>query len=80
MIACCGFSDKLIVLNLKAGMPTVDQAKRRLLESLYAPRGASGPVVKVIHGYGSSGKGGAIRSGHPRTASPNGSAKARCSR
>jgi hypothetical protein len=50
---------KLIVLNLKAGMPTVEQAKRRLLESLYAP---SGPVVKIIHGYGSSGKGGAIRS------------------
>lgn len=42
-------------------MPTVEQAKRRLLESLYAPRGASGPVVKIIHGYGSSGKGGAIR-------------------
>jgi hypothetical protein len=53
---------KLIVLNLKAGMPTVEQAKRRLLESLYAPRGASGPVIKIIHGYGSSGKGGAIRS------------------
>ncbi len=49
------------MLNLKAGMPTVEQAKRRLLESLYAPRGASGPVVKIIHGYGSSGKGGAIR-------------------
>jgi hypothetical protein len=53
---------KLIVLNLKTGMPTVEQAKRRLLESLYAPRGASGPVVKIIHGYGSSGTGGAIRS------------------
>jgi hypothetical protein len=52
---------KLIVLNLKAGMPTVEQAKRRLLESLYAPRGASGPVVKIIHGYGSTGTGGAIR-------------------
>jgi hypothetical protein len=52
---------KLVVVNLKAGMPTVEQAKRRLLESLYAPRGASGPVVKIIHGYGSSGKGGAIR-------------------
>jgi hypothetical protein len=52
---------KLTILNLKAGMPTVEQAKRRLLESLYAPRGATGPVVKIIHGYGSSGKGGAIR-------------------
>ena len=52
---------KLVVVNLKADMPTVEQAKRRLLESLYAPRGASGPLVKIIHGYGSSGKGGAIR-------------------
>jgi hypothetical protein len=52
---------KLAVLNLKAGMPTVEQAKRRLLESLYAPRRASAPVVKIVHGYGSSGKGGAIR-------------------
>ncbi|MGA9929885.1 MAG: hypothetical protein WBP73_03195 [Terriglobales bacterium] len=51
-----------MVLNLKAGMPTVEQAKRRLLESLYAPRGECGPVVKIIHGYGSTGKGGAIRS------------------
>ena len=52
---------RLKIVNLKAGMPTVEEAKRRLLESLYAPRGASGPVVKIIHGYGSSGTGGAIR-------------------
>lgn len=52
---------RLIVLNLKSGMPSVDQAKRRLLESLYAPRGASSPMVKIIHGYGSSGTGGSIR-------------------
>jgi hypothetical protein len=42
-------------------MPTVEQSKRRLLEFLYAPRGANGPVVKIVHGYGSTGKGGAIR-------------------
>ena len=52
---------RLTILNLKADMPTVEQAKRRLLESLYAPRGPSGPVVKIIHGYGSSGTGGSIR-------------------
>ena len=52
---------RLKIVNLKAGMPPVEEAKRRLLESLYAPRGASGPVVKIIHGYGSSGTGGAIR-------------------
>ena len=52
---------RLVVVNLKSGMPTVEQAKRRLLESLYAPRGASGPLMKIIHGYGSSGAGGAIR-------------------
>lgn len=42
-------------------MPTVEQAKRQLLESLYSPRGAAGRVVKIIHGYGASGTGGAIR-------------------
>jgi hypothetical protein len=52
---------RLTVVNLKSGMPTVEEAKRRLLESLYAPRGASGPLVKIIHGYGSSGTGGSIR-------------------
>ena len=52
---------RLTTLNLKAGMPTVEEAKRRLLESLYAPRGANGPLVKIIHGYGSSGTGGSIR-------------------
>jgi len=43
-------------------MPTVERAKQRLLEALYAPRGTSGPLVKIIHGYGASGTGGAIRS------------------
>ncbi|MFZ0479674.1 MAG: hypothetical protein WAL71_11025 [Terriglobales bacterium] len=52
---------RLVVVNLKSGMPTVEQAKRRLLESLYAPRGASGPLMKIVHGYGSSGTGGSIR-------------------
>jgi hypothetical protein len=52
---------RLKIINLKAGMPTVEEAKRRLLESLYAPRGLNGPVVKIIHGYGASGTGGAIR-------------------
>ena len=52
---------RLTVLNLKAGMPTVERARQRLLESLYAPWGAGGPLIKIIHGYGASGTGGAIR-------------------
>jgi hypothetical protein len=51
---------QLPVLNLKFDMPTVEQAKRRLLEFISSPR-QTGPVVKIIHGYGSTGRGGSLR-------------------
>src|SRR5438552_3619249 len=53
-------STQLPVLNLKFDMPTVEQAKRRVLEFISSPR-QIGPVVKIIHGYGSTGRGGALR-------------------
>ncbi len=49
------------VVNLEAGMPTVDQALRRLSGELYTSRRMGCRAVKLIHGYGSSGKGGKIR-------------------
>jgi hypothetical protein len=51
------------VENLEAGMPTVAEAERRLDSLLrrYQQRGE--PVLKIIHGYGSSGVGGALRHG-----------------
>lgn len=42
-------------------MPTVDEARRRLIQELKSARAAGVIAVKLIHGYGSSGVGGAMR-------------------
>lgn len=52
----------MTVVNLEAGMPTVATAKSLMSQSLRTARATGTHVVKLIHGYGSSGKGGAIRS------------------
>ena len=49
------------VVNLEQGKPTVAQALLRLDLELQRARAEKTPVLIVIHGYGSSGKGGAIR-------------------
>ena len=48
-------------LNLEQGMPTVDTALRWLESELAAARKMGRPALKLIHGYGSSGRGGKIR-------------------
>lgn len=48
-------------LNLEQGMPTVDTALRWLEAELHAARKMGRPGLKLIHGYGSSGTGGKIR-------------------
>ena len=48
-------------LNLEAGMPPVDTALRWLEAELHAARKMGRPGLKLIHGYGSSGTGGQIR-------------------
>ena len=48
-------------INLEAGMPTADAALRRLNLQLQSARAGGTKCVKVIHGYGSTGNGGAIR-------------------
>ena len=45
-------------LNLELGRPTADEALRRLEAELEAARHMNTPLLKLIHGYGSSGKGG----------------------
>lgn len=47
------------VLNMEEGMPTAAQAIGRLLHALEHAK--KGDVIKLIHGYGSSGTGGRIR-------------------
>ena len=48
-------------VNLELGRPTADEALRRLEAELEAARHMNTPLLKLIHGYGSSGKGGKIR-------------------
>lgn len=52
----------MTVVNLEAGMPTVTTAMSLLSQSLRTAKAGGSHLVKLIHGYGSSGKGGAIRS------------------
>lgn len=52
----------MIVVNLESGMPTVDRAMIQLRQTLLTAKSRRTDVIKLIHGYGSTGKGGAIRS------------------
>lgn len=49
------------IVNLEAGHPTVKQAIIRMNQGIYSARASGTKAIKLVHGYGSSGKGGAIR-------------------
>ena len=46
--------------NVEAGLPTLDEARRLVIEEIKQAKRAGARVLKVIHGYGSSGKGGTL--------------------
>ncbi|MCI5800887.1 MAG: hypothetical protein SOX72_08100 [Oscillospiraceae bacterium] len=48
-------------VNLETGMPTVEAARARMSQALRMARAGRVKVVKLIHGYGSSGSGGRIK-------------------
>lgn len=48
-------------INLEEGKPLADAAVRRLTFELHQSRRMGVSVLKIIHGYGSSGTGGRIR-------------------
>lgn len=48
-------------INLELGLPTVVEALKRLDAELQTAKTQKHKTVKLIHGYGSSGKGGKIR-------------------
>jgi len=48
-------------VNLEEGMPTVEEARQRLERELSVARAQKVTALRVIHGYGSSGVGGALR-------------------
>jgi len=47
-------------LNVEANFPTVEEARRTVAEEIRRAKREGVRVLKVIHGYGSSGKGGAL--------------------
>jgi hypothetical protein len=46
--------------NVQAGLPTLDEARRLVIEEIKRAKREGVRVLKVIHGYGSSGKGGTL--------------------
>lgn len=52
---------KLQEVNIKEDMPTVSNAIKRVTFHLSRSKALGYTAIKIIHGYGSSGKGGGIR-------------------
>src|ERR1019366_5777943 len=48
-------------IHIEYGMPTVDEAMPLLTERLRSLKKSGVKAVKIIHGYGSTGKGGRLR-------------------
>lgn len=46
--------------KVEAGRPTLDEARRLVIEEIKRAKREGVRVLKVIHGYGSSGKGGVL--------------------
>jgi hypothetical protein len=46
--------------NVEAGLPGLDEARRRVIEEIRKARREGVRVLKIIHGYGSTGKGGKL--------------------
>ena len=56
-------AESVVTINLEIGHPTVEEARQVLKAELEKCRNRKVTAVKVIHGYGSSGVGGALRQG-----------------
>jgi hypothetical protein len=53
--------ERIKLVNLEEGMPTVEQARLRMQHELQVAQKEGVRAIKLIHGYGSSGVGGALR-------------------
>jgi hypothetical protein len=53
--------ERLITSNLEFGLPSAEQALERLERALREARSCGAKVIRLIHGYGSTGRGGKIR-------------------
>ena len=48
-------------VNIKSDMPTAEAAVKRVTYNIHNGRALGAGAIKIIHGYGSTGKGGKIR-------------------
>ena len=53
-------TNKIRTYNVEAGRPSLEEARRLVIEEIKRAKRERVGVLKVIHGYGSSGKGGAL--------------------
>ncbi len=63
MMRVRGNSTVIKIVNLEEGRPTLERTRLRLQHELKIARDSGHAAVKIIHGYGSSGKGGVLRDG-----------------
>ena len=54
-------NSKIYEFNIKQGLPTVDTAMKYVEQAFSRAKAYGYPVIKLIHGYGSSGSGGKIK-------------------
>jgi hypothetical protein len=48
------------LFNIESGLPTVEEARKQVIAEIRQSKREGVRVLKVIHGYGSSGKGGKL--------------------
>jgi hypothetical protein len=53
----------LRTFNVEEGLPSLEEARKLVIEEIRRVKGSGIRVLKVIHGYGSSGKGGKLCTG-----------------
>ena len=49
--------------NIEADFPSLDEARRRVVDEIRKSKREGVSILKIIHGYGSSGKGGVLKHG-----------------
>ena len=58
---------RVMEVNIKAGMPALAEARERLIGRIGEAQRSGTGVLKIIHGYGSSGVGGKLRTALRKT-------------
>ncbi|MGI6084498.1 MAG: Smr/MutS family protein [Acetivibrionales bacterium] len=54
-------TNNLYIINIEEGRPTADVAIKKLSSEIVRVKAQGARVVKIIHGYGSSGVGGVLK-------------------